>query len=278
MLNGAVDVKHNEFFNYDFPKSFTSLAQQKLGVDHYLVNQAAQNEANAKPSSKFLKKLDRNQTSAGNGLANSGSDKLQDRNFIHDNYVLHPLNLNTAYRDGTDDTPFTNFTYEFKGIIDYIFYSKNNLTLKGRLKGISGEWFVEQKIPGCPFLGFPSDHLCLLAEFGFKQPRGLPHSLQNSSNQQGTNLNSVQNVHGMNGPNAQTSVQNLQNLTNGNQVALSSIGNRSQSRDSKHRDLDRPSNMTHNLPYDHSPAGHVIGPNQSSYNNGGGSLNRFTAK
>ena len=75
------------------------------------------------------------------------------------------------------NTPFTNYTHEFKGMIDYIFYTKDLLTLTGLLDGISHEWFHSRKIPGCPFLMVPSDHMPLLVEYAFKRSNSVMNSI-----------------------------------------------------------------------------------------------------
>ena len=46
--------------------------------------------------------------------------------------------------------PFTNYTYDFKGMIDYIFYPKQTMRPLGFLGPIDQEWIKENKIIGCP--------------------------------------------------------------------------------------------------------------------------------
>jgi len=60
--------------------------------------------------------------------------------------------------------PFTNYTFEFKGIIDYIFYAKNTMTPLGLLGPISAEWLTQNKVIGCPHPHVYSDHFALLVE------------------------------------------------------------------------------------------------------------------
>ena len=62
--------------------------------------------------------------------------------------------------------PFTNYTFDFKGIIDYIFYPKLTMKPLGILGPISDEWVKEGKIIGCPHPHIPSDHFSLLVEMG----------------------------------------------------------------------------------------------------------------
>ncbi|XP_062603774.1 uncharacterized protein LOC134265565 isoform X2 [Saccostrea cucullata] len=74
----------------------------------------------------------------------------------------HDFKLNTAYEK--DIMPFTNYTYDFKGIIDYIFYSKEHMNLVGLLGPLDEEWFRQNKVVGCPHPHVSSDHFPLLVE------------------------------------------------------------------------------------------------------------------
>nr|XP_022900191.1 CCR4-NOT transcription complex subunit 6-like isoform X1 [Onthophagus taurus] len=78
------------------------------------------------------------------------------------NEFTHSFKLASAYSE--DIMPFTNYTYDFKGIIDYIFYSKNSMTPLGLLGPHSAEWLREHKIVGCPHPHIFSDHFPLLVE------------------------------------------------------------------------------------------------------------------
>ena len=82
--------------------------------------------------------------------------------------VAHPLKLRRAYE--TNGLPFTNFTYDFTGILDYIFYTSDSLSLLGELGPIGADYLKRNKIIGFPHPHFPSDHLSLLVEFEFIQP------------------------------------------------------------------------------------------------------------
>merc|ERR1711990_59746 len=66
-----------------------------------------------------------------------------------------------------------------------LFAIANTLQLGGYFKGLDHEWFEQREIPGCPFLMVPSDHLSLLAEFIFINPRGSSTKLmsQRSTNE-----------------------------------------------------------------------------------------------
>lgn len=64
--------------------------------------------------------------------------------------------------------PYTNYTYDFKGIIDYIFHSVENMNCLGVLGPIEPEWFRENRIQGCPHPHIPSDHFPLLVQLELK--------------------------------------------------------------------------------------------------------------
>lgn len=56
------------------------------------------------------------------------------------------------------------FRFEFKGIIDYIFYAKQTMTPLGLLGPLSQEWLQQNKVIGCPHPHVHSDHFPLLVE------------------------------------------------------------------------------------------------------------------
>lgn len=77
--------------------------------------------------------------------------------------LCHNLKLECAY--DKEIMPFTNFTYDFKGVIDYIFYSKNTMRTLGLLGQLDPEWIKTNKVVGFPHPHVPSDHLPLIVEF-----------------------------------------------------------------------------------------------------------------
>lgn len=92
------------------------------------------------------------------------------------NEFTHSFKLASAYSE--DIMPYTNYTFDFKGIIDYIFYSKQGMVPLGLLGPISAEWLRENKVVGCPHPHIPSDHFPLLVELELihmasNQPNGL---------------------------------------------------------------------------------------------------------
>ena len=76
--------------------------------------------------------------------------------------LVHQFSLKKVYNGQMHST---NFTYDFKGVIDYIFYSADFMTPLGLLGPISLDWLKQCKIIGCPNPHFPSDHFPLLCEF-----------------------------------------------------------------------------------------------------------------
>ena len=53
-------------------------------------------------------------------------------------HVTHSFQLQRAYHD--NPMQYTNYTYEFKGVIDYIFYSPQFMKVLGVLGPIDQEW------------------------------------------------------------------------------------------------------------------------------------------
>lgn len=79
---------------------------------------------------------------------------------------FHGFRLNTAYEK--DAMAYTNYTYDFKGVIDYIFFSRDVMRPLGVLGPLDSDWFTQNKVLGCPHPHVPSDHLPLLVEFQMK--------------------------------------------------------------------------------------------------------------
>jgi CCR4-NOT transcription complex subunit 6 len=87
-------------------------------------------------------------------------------NFTKDG-ITHPFSFDSAYKP--DDVPFTNYVSNFRGVVDYIWFAKNCLELRGVLGPVEPEYLA--KVPGFPNVHFPSDHLAIMAEFGVKRTR-----------------------------------------------------------------------------------------------------------
>lgn len=92
---------------------------------------------------------------------NSGAD--DDDNNSSNSKMSHPYKLASAYPCDRDDC-YTNYTYDFKGVIDYIFYPEDWMKPLGILDTVRPSWFEENKIVGCPHPSVPSDHFLLLTE------------------------------------------------------------------------------------------------------------------
>ncbi|XP_063521480.1 CCR4-NOT transcription complex subunit 6 isoform X2 [Pongo pygmaeus] len=82
--------------------------------------------------------------------------------------ITHGFKLQSAYESGL--MPYTNYTFDFKGIIDYIFYSKPQLNTLGILGPLDHHWLVENNISGCPHPLIPSDHFSLFAQLELLLP------------------------------------------------------------------------------------------------------------
>ncbi|XP_052071498.1 CCR4-NOT transcription complex subunit 6-like isoform X2 [Mytilus californianus] len=81
--------------------------------------------------------------------------------------LSHDFRLSKAY---DDIMPFTNYTYDFKGVIDYVFYSREHFNLLGLLGPLDEGWFRQNKVVGCPHPHIPSDHFSLLVDFEMSLP------------------------------------------------------------------------------------------------------------
>lgn len=104
------------------------------------------------------------------GILPSNHPDLADRtygNFTRDG-MGHPFSIKSSYAT-IGELSFTNYTPDFRGVIDYIWYSTNTLQVTGLLGEVDREYL--QRVPGFPNYHFPSDHLALLVEFVVKPKR-----------------------------------------------------------------------------------------------------------
>lgn len=90
-------------------------------------------------------------------------------NFTRDG-ITHPFGLKSAYSQ--KDIPWTNYTPDFKDMIDYIWYSQGTLQVEGLLGQVDKEYLG--RVPGFPDWHFVSDHLVLLAEFMVRGRKAAP--------------------------------------------------------------------------------------------------------
>lgn len=95
--------------------------------------------------------------------------------FMQHNYepyttegAVHGLSLRNAYASAPEPLIFTNFTPNFLGVIDYIWFKPGPLTVTGCLAPVSTE-YVKQVV-GLPTQHLPSDHISLLVEFRIEAP------------------------------------------------------------------------------------------------------------
>jgi mRNA deadenylase 3'-5' endonuclease subunit Ccr4 len=73
-------------------------------------------------------------------------------------------------------------SYDFKGVIDYIFYSRNSMRTLGLLGQIDPDWIKTNKILGFPHPHVPSDHLPLIVELElFIQPQPIHQNILNNN-------------------------------------------------------------------------------------------------
>lgn len=84
-----------------------------------------------------------------------------------DSGVAHHLGLRSAY--GVGDLPLTNYTPSFQGVIDYIWFSTQSITVMDVLGELDEEYL--SKVVGFPNAHFPSDHIHISAQFVLKPPR-----------------------------------------------------------------------------------------------------------
>ncbi|XP_075785569.1 CCR4-NOT transcription complex subunit 6-like isoform X2 [Pelodiscus sinensis] len=94
----------------------------------------------------------------------SGSGK----NGAPEGRITHGFQLKSAYENNV--MPYTNYTFDFKGVIDYIFYSNTHMNVLGVLGPLDPQWLVENNITGCPHPHIPSDHFSLLTQLELHPP------------------------------------------------------------------------------------------------------------
>lgn len=102
--------------------------------------------------------------------------------------LSHNLRFDCAY--DKDIMPYTNYTYDFKGMIDYIFFSRQLMRTVGLLGPLDVDWIKSNRIVGFPHPHVPSDHLPLMVELELFNPN---HNQNNNNNlYNGSNNNSLQ--------------------------------------------------------------------------------------
>uniref|UniRef100_A0A8C7P318 poly(A)-specific ribonuclease n=1 Tax=Oncorhynchus mykiss TaxID=8022 RepID=A0A8C7P318_ONCMY len=99
-------------------------------------------------------------------------------NSTSNSRITHGFKLKSAYEDSL--MPYTNYTFDFKGVIDYIFYSKPQINVLGILGPLDSNWLHENNISGCPHPHIPSDHFSLFAQLELLLPSTLPQGQANN--------------------------------------------------------------------------------------------------
>ena len=82
------------------------------------------------------------------------------------NGMTHPFSLQSSYGK-IGELEFTNWTPDFRQVIDYVWYSTTTLQVAGLLGEVDPEYM--KRVPGFPNHHFPSDHLLLMAEYSVKE-------------------------------------------------------------------------------------------------------------
>lgn len=90
------------------------------------------------------------------------------KNGASEGRITHGFQLKSAYENNL--MPYTNYTFDFKGVIDYIFYSNTHMNVLGVLGPLDPQWLVENNITGCPHPHIPSDHFSLLTQLELHPP------------------------------------------------------------------------------------------------------------
>ncbi|CDZ98126.1 glucose-repressible alcohol dehydrogenase transcriptional effector [Phaffia rhodozyma] len=81
--------------------------------------------------------------------------------------LSHKLNLKSAY-GSVGELPMTNYTPNFEGAIDYIWYTQGSLAVTSLLGEVDQSYL--SKVVGFPNAHFPSDHVPIFADFKIKAP------------------------------------------------------------------------------------------------------------
>ena len=91
--------------------------------------------------------------------------------------LVHQFNLRRTY---SGQMEYTNFTFDFKGVIDYIFYSAGFLTPLGLMGPVSMDWARECKVIGCSNPHFLRTISPFSVSLSFYHNTSKPHPLLSS--------------------------------------------------------------------------------------------------
>jgi CCR4-NOT transcription complex subunit 6 len=106
-------------------------------------------------------------------------EDLENRNYgsFTREGIVHPFLFESSYGK-INELPFTNYVSNFMGVVDYIWYAKNSLGVRGLLGQVDPEYIA--RVPGFPNVHFPSDHLAMMAEFAVKRRVAPPTGASSS--------------------------------------------------------------------------------------------------
>jgi CCR4-NOT transcription complex subunit 6 len=104
----------------------------------------------------------------GSGKLSPKHPELEGRTYgkYTEEGVSHKLQLKSAYAD-IGELSFTNYTPNFVEVIDWMWYTTPTLRVKGLLGSINSD-YVDHYV-GFPNSHHPSDHIPILAKFGFRK-------------------------------------------------------------------------------------------------------------
>ena len=83
----------------------------------------------------------------------------------------HKFKLKSAYNSSI--LPYSNYTFDFTGLIDHIFYSEDSMRPLGLLGAVDLDWITSNEIKGFPHVHVPSDHLPLMLQIELKPTSSL---------------------------------------------------------------------------------------------------------
>ena len=119
---------------------------------------------NSEPSSGVFELLK-------NGFVSS--DHVDWKNINYGKYSVeggsHKLKLSNCFTPCQEQPTFTIYSGDFLGILDYIWYSEDNIRPLGVLLPPTEKDIMLQKSP-LPNIHYPSDHIFLLSEFEVLYP------------------------------------------------------------------------------------------------------------
>lgn len=83
--------------------------------------------------------------------------------------LIHAFKLKRTY----EPLECSNYTFHFRGVIDWVYYSCDEITPIAELASVDPEYLRRNKLIGWPHPYFPSDHQSLVVEFEFDGNEGV---------------------------------------------------------------------------------------------------------